>query len=184
MFCPKCGQSQVSEQVRFCSRCGFPLGGVTDLLARNGIATHQQADAPRVSPRRRGMRRGGKLMFFGVIISLMLGILVGATDGPGEVVALSAVIFVAGFFRVLYALLFEDKSPAPPQPPEQAAYAQHAAGAQFIPGARGAALPHGDFVPARASFPPRQDTAEIAPPPSVTDHTTRLLRDEDEAPGR
>jgi hypothetical protein len=184
MFCPKCGQSQVSEEVRFCSRCGFPLSGVTELLARNGIVTHQTFAAPQaISPRRKGLRQGAKLMFFGVIVSILVGILVGATDGPGEVVGVSMLLVLAGFFRVLYALLFEEKSPATQQlaPPP---YAQHAAGAQFNPGVRGTALPPGEFVPARTSFAPRQETAEIAPPPSVTDHTTRLLRDEDEAHGR
>jgi hypothetical protein len=185
MFCPKCGQSQVSEEVRFCSRCGFPLSGVSALLAADGIVPYQAAAATQaMSPRRKGMRQGGKLMFFGVIVSALLGILVGATDGPGELVAISLLIFVAGFFRMLYALLFEDKSPATQQPAPTTTYAQHAAGAQFSPGVRGAALPPGEFIPARASFAPRQDTAEIAPPPSVTDHTTRLLRDEDESPGR
>jgi hypothetical protein len=184
MFCPKCGQSQVSEEVRFCSRCGFQLSGVIELLARNGVVTQQTSAAPQAtSPRRKGLRQGGKLMFFGVIITAMLGILVAATDGPGEVLALGALLFFAGFFRVLYALLFEDKTPAP-QPLAPPPYAQHNAGGQFIPGARGGALPPGEFVPARVSFAPRQDTAEIAPPPSVTDHTTRLLGDEDEAPGR
>ncbi|MCA1643556.1 MAG: hypothetical protein LC785_16775, partial [Acidobacteria bacterium] len=123
------------------------------------------------------------LLFFGVIVTTLLGILIGATDGPVEVVAISLMIFFAGLFRVIYALLFEDKLPAPQQlaPPP---YAQHAAGAQFSPGVRGTALPPGEFVPPRAPFLPRQDTAEIAPPASVTDHTTRLLRDEGEARGR
>jgi hypothetical protein len=182
MFCPKCGQSQVSEEVRFCSRCGFAMSGVIELLARNGIVPYQAATAPQaMSPRRKGLRQGGKLMFFGVIVSILLGILIAATDGPGEVLSLGALIFFSGFFRLLYALLFEDKS-ASPQQLAPSPYAQHAAGAQFSPGVRGGALPPGEFVPARASFAPRQETAEIAtPPPSVTDHTTRLLRDEDEA---
>jgi uncharacterized protein (DUF983 family) len=32
MFCPKCGQEQVSESVRFCSRCGFELNPVEEAL--------------------------------------------------------------------------------------------------------------------------------------------------------
>jgi hypothetical protein len=32
MFCPQCGQRQVSTEMRFCSRCGLPLDVVTDLL--------------------------------------------------------------------------------------------------------------------------------------------------------
>lgn len=32
MFCPQCGHRQVSNEMRFCSRCGLPLDTVTDLL--------------------------------------------------------------------------------------------------------------------------------------------------------
>jgi hypothetical protein len=33
MFCPQCSHRQVSNDTRFCSRCGLPLGLVTDLVA-------------------------------------------------------------------------------------------------------------------------------------------------------
>ena len=36
MFCPQCGHRQVSNDTRFCSRCGLPLGLVTDLVANSG----------------------------------------------------------------------------------------------------------------------------------------------------
>jgi hypothetical protein len=36
MFCPQCGHQQVSNDTRFCSRCGLPLGLVTDLLVNSG----------------------------------------------------------------------------------------------------------------------------------------------------
>ena len=32
MFCPRCGHEQVSNETRFCSRCGLPLGLVTGLV--------------------------------------------------------------------------------------------------------------------------------------------------------
>ncbi len=32
MFCPKCGQEQASESVRFCSRCGFKLNTIEESL--------------------------------------------------------------------------------------------------------------------------------------------------------
>ena len=35
MFCPQCGHEQVSNDMRFCSRCGLTLGLVTDLLGNN-----------------------------------------------------------------------------------------------------------------------------------------------------
>lgn len=36
MFCPQCGHRQVSNDTRFCSRCGLPLGLVTDLVGNSG----------------------------------------------------------------------------------------------------------------------------------------------------
>lgn len=36
MFCPECGHRQVSNEMRFCARCGLPLGLVTDLLDDSG----------------------------------------------------------------------------------------------------------------------------------------------------
>ena len=37
MFCPKCGQEQASESVRFCSRCGFKLNTAEETLTKNLI---------------------------------------------------------------------------------------------------------------------------------------------------
>ena len=36
MFCPRCGQQQMSGDLRFCSRCGLPLGIVSEVLANGG----------------------------------------------------------------------------------------------------------------------------------------------------
>ena len=36
MFCPQCGHQQVSNDTRFCSRCGLSLGLATDLLPTSG----------------------------------------------------------------------------------------------------------------------------------------------------
>jgi hypothetical protein len=36
MFCPQCGHQQISNETRFCSRCGLSLGLVTDLLLNSG----------------------------------------------------------------------------------------------------------------------------------------------------
>jgi hypothetical protein len=35
MFCPQCGHEQVSNETRFCSKCGLTLGVVTDLLGNS-----------------------------------------------------------------------------------------------------------------------------------------------------
>lgn len=63
MYCPKCGQQQTSEQVRFCSRCGFALDGVKACLADD-----VEAGAISAHPRQRNINVGVMLMFLGALI--------------------------------------------------------------------------------------------------------------------
>ncbi len=51
MYCPKCSQQQVSEDLRYCSRCGFPLTGVALVLNNDGLIPQLAAQN---IPRRRG----------------------------------------------------------------------------------------------------------------------------------
>ena len=36
MYCPRCGQKQMAGDLKFCSRCGLPMGLVAELLANGG----------------------------------------------------------------------------------------------------------------------------------------------------
>jgi hypothetical protein len=176
MYCPKCGQSQVADEVRFCSRCGLPLGAVTQLVAHDGAWPEYQppADAARPdSPRRLGLRKGGKMLLVGTFLVPMLAIMCLLAEIDPEFVLLGVLVVIAGILRLLYALIFEDKHPAA------------AAAAQFAPTAapapqfvaaprRAAALPPQQTPPAPVSFRTR-DTGELAGRPSVTESTTRLL---------
>ena len=42
MFCPQCGHQQVSDDIRFCSRCGLSLGLMTDLLGKDANQLKRQ----------------------------------------------------------------------------------------------------------------------------------------------
>jgi hypothetical protein len=179
MFCPKCGQPQVSEAARFCSRCGLPLGVTASLLANDGtLPTHlfaQTTAGDAVSPRRRGARHGGALLLVGVFLVPILAIMHAITGFHTEYILIGVLIALVGLLRLLYALIFESSKPAPQTFAPQA-YAQPT---PLDQSAQRGALPRGEFHPAQGYFVPRTETAEIAPPPSVTDHTTRLLRDDD-----
>ena len=37
IHCPKCGQQQTSNEIRYCSRCGFLLTGVSEIVANDGV---------------------------------------------------------------------------------------------------------------------------------------------------
>lgn len=114
MYCPNCGQQQVSNQIRFCSKCGMPLEAVAGVLSNGGVLPVVSAPTPlkSTSPRKRGLKQGGILMLLGVFFVPFFAILIESTNGPEELIALMAVFFfVGGFLRLLYALLFQDGTP-------------------------------------------------------------------------
>ena len=175
MFCPKCGQEQAVDDVRFCPRCGFTLGLVSELLAHNGMMpVHLMPNNPPargLSSRRKGVRQGGTLMFVGAALVPILALIVAMTGINTEIILTGVILLIAGLARLLYAAVFEEGVPAaaPPAAPQTVAQL-------FGPAQPHAALPH-HKAPAPASFR-RRDTAELAvPPASVTENTTRLLDD-------
>ena len=180
MFCPQCGQQQVTGVIRFCSRCGFPLDGVIQLLSSGGNLPVYRTPGEPVpeSPRKKGVKQGGLLLLSGAVIVPILGIF--ASYGDSRFVeilaALAAIIcFVGGPLRMLFAGIFEEGAPRPV--PVYGPARMHAP-QQFVPHAPGHALPPPPARP-QPSWRPRPNTAELANPPSVTENTTRLLDKED-----
>jgi len=177
MYCPQCGQQQVSDMTKFCSKCGFPLEGTTAVLASGGTAPmrYVQPGKQKPSPRSLGVRQGAALMLSGILVVPVVSILAYNLlyDVSHIIIPLSALFcFVGGLFRILYALLMED--PNPQMNIDQiAGYAQPPV-PQFSQPARNAALPPA-AVNSAANWRPRPNTAEIYQPPSVTENTTRLL---------
>ena len=179
MFCPQCGQQQVSDAARFCSRCGFQLAAVSGLLATGGRGAavtepaFEAVPAP-PSPKRKGAQFGGKLMLSGLFLGAALGVLSELIGTPDDLAMVGVIVFLAGLFRLLYALIFED-GPYRQQLQRQPAYAPPP---QFAAPPTAAALPPPQSQPARAHTAPRPDTAELSYRPSVTEGTTRLLERE------
>ncbi|HWS86003.1 MAG TPA: zinc ribbon domain-containing protein [Pyrinomonadaceae bacterium] len=182
MFCPQCGQQQVSDAARFCSRCGFQLAAVAGLLTTGGrgpaeVSPLFEAVPAPPSPKRKGAQLGGKFMLFGVFLIPVLAMLSEIIGIPEEFALLGLIAFTAGLFRLLYALLFED-GPYRRHLQRQPAYVPQP---QFAPPQTVSALPPPQSQPARPYVPPRPDTAELSYRPSVTEGTTKLLeRERDE----
>ena len=181
MFCPQCGQQQATGVVRFCSRCGFPLDGVIQLLGTGGmVPMYRSPEEPgTISPRRKGVKQGGVLFLSGAVVVPILGAFA-SYSGAGfleMLTVLAAIIcFVGGPLRMLYAAIFEEGAPKPvraygPPPPMHVPQ-------QFAPPVQRPALTP---PPARAQggWRSRPNTAELVNPPSVTENTTRLLDKED-----
>lgn len=171
MYCPRCGQQQISEEMRFCSRCGLPLSGLTDWLAVSGLAPgpEQQKQAAMHSPRRKGIRRGGKIMFFSAALApifLMFSLLI---DEPFPLV-FPFIAFIVGLTILLYSRIFVDDFPAISSQPNQQF------GLGTMPQAH--ALPHASNNPLYSTMNIQGQhvrTNELAQPASVTEHTTKLL---------
>lgn len=178
MYCPKCSQQQASDSVRFCSRCGFQLEVVKELLLTDGALVRPEAEThtSRRSARNRGVRQGVMLMLLTALIVPVSALLSKVGLLPREFVALAAIICaVGGFMRLVYALMFEESAQNrnPAAPP---AYNTHATPAQVRPGSAASALPPQQSRPVTDFYGGRRiETAEMAQPPSVTENTTRLL---------
>ncbi len=170
MYCPQCGQQQIAESTRFCSRCGLLVSGLAEWLARGGVvaAMPQQEPGPRPrTPKRKGLRRGAMLMFIsGVLLPVFFALAV-INDHPGPLIV-PITVFFAGLSVLLYSLIFgEDYLPPPMSPPE----VPSRLAAMF----RSNALPPATHNTAQSVMDHRVRTAELAQPASVTENTTRLL---------
>jgi hypothetical protein len=178
MYCPQCGQQQLSDNVRFCSRCGFLLEGVSTVLASGGMvpARYVQAGNKAMSPRSKGVRQGAMLMLSTALIVPILAILtVNLFGNPEVIVPLAAIVcFVGGLLRILYALIMEDANP-PIDVGQATGYAQ-GYGSHLETSVRPSLPP---ASPSPVGWRPRPNTAEIYQPPSITENTTRLLDKDD-----
>ena len=165
MFCPRCGQQQVSDEMRFCSRCGLPIGGLIEWLGRAGVpaALVQDTQSSLPSPRKKGIRRAGKVMFASAVLFVIFLVISIAVDEGGVLVIPFFVFFVA-LVMMLYARLFSS-----PLPQVKAQYTPPSLGPMAN------ALPPHTNVPMHNMPQQRGRTNELAQPASVTEHTTKLL---------
>jgi hypothetical protein len=184
MFCPKCGQPQAANETRFCSRCGFPLGGVVQLLSTGGAVpqmTPGDVGIKGMSPRQKAMRQGLMMMLTGILAVPLIAILtVQLNIIPEILIPLTAMIlFIGGLLRIIYGKLFEENWPrnqvggpatayVPPYmaPPKRGPARAEIGGKQSIP---------------ITSWQKPRNTSELVTPPSVTENTTRLLDQNPEA---
>ena len=159
--------------MRFCSRCGLALSGLMEWLAAGRLpvknADYDQAAID--SPRRKGIRRGAKLMFFsGVLFPVCLALSILIDEGGPLLIPVP--FFFASLVWILYARLFSAKTAPVNQP-------------IFLPPV--VQSPSFGTTPSRVSLAPATNlsipptgrhqvrTNELAQPGSVTENTTRLL---------
>lgn len=178
MYCPNCGQQQISEETRFCSRCGFLMTGVAELIAKGGaLPQYLKADEPKpMTPRRKGLKQGGMLFLSSFLIVPILAIITIFLNVEPYGVAIAAILtFWGGILRMIYALLFESNAPDE-KTLEENVYQS----AQTLLNKRkeSKSLPQ-QSVPESSYVPPVagnwRDTNDLNKIPSVTEHTTKHL---------
>jgi hypothetical protein len=175
MYCPKCSQQQISDDIRFCSRCGFQLNIVKALLADNGKGLTQTSATGAVSvnsQRKKDMKIGAVLMS---LLALRVAWVADDLSLEREFILLivnclilcaliNVIPLIRDFFR---RKAIQDSSASPKIL------------SSLIAGLRGnsqnSALPPAYNRPTTDYFATGINTAEIVAPPSVTEETTNLL---------
>lgn len=167
MYCPRCSQQQVSNDASFCSRCGFQLGVVKGLLVTDGALPARAIDRQSgfLATGRKSVRRGAKLIFFSLVSLPVFFALSFINDSPGPLLP-PALAFLAGLTLVLYAWIFGEDLLPTKQEAKSPFFGGIASSPNVLlqPGSS-----RGELRAARAN------TAEIIRPPSITEHTTKLL---------
>lgn len=176
MHCPSCGQQQVSNETKFCSRCGMPLSTVAEVVAHGGFLPQlaQLNDKKTIFTRRNGVAFSIIwCLFFLLIMAPLWGI-----ANVDELAGASAVIGIfGGLIMLISSLIFLKKPfvsyahPPYPQPP-----------ATLYGQPQQSALPPQQSIPVSQYGMPSagrwRDTNDLEPT-SVTESTTRLLNDEE-----
>jgi len=146
MFCSTCGQEQVSASVRFCPRCGSELNPREEGLAKQLV----------------------KMALTLVLISCAIMGWGSFTAGPGYVQVRLLITLIAAI--AFYLLFAQDLKHILAK-----LFSQDVDQQKRIPADRELALPaaQSDAMPSLGSR--RVNTAEMVPPPSITERTTNLL---------
>jgi hypothetical protein len=181
MHCPRCGQQQVSTETKFCSRCGFQLGLVAELLANGGVL-------PQLAELYKGKgtiftRKNGVIftilwfIFFVMMIPAFLG-LANAEDAAG----VSAVFGVFTTIMLLIVSLGFLKKTPKGYPLKAMEAPAMAASLHVQPNA--GALPPQQQQPAGVYSAPQggwrtPDTGELVERGSVIENTTKLLKQDE-----
>jgi hypothetical protein len=176
MFCPRCGQQQISDQTRFCSRCGFVTTGVAELIANGGVLPANAGENKLPTPRKKGLKQGLFIFLLTFLVVPIIAIISALIEIEPALVAIASIVFfVGGLLRMAYALMFESNNPNE-KTLEQSVFQSAQNIVEKKPDA--AALPPTQYIPASGYIPPTQgnwrDTNDLTPT-TVTENTTKLL---------
>jgi hypothetical protein len=173
MHCPRCGQQQDFDKIRFCRQCGFALTDVKELL----VPEAQGLKAKKTAKRGSGVAQGLTLFLFGLVLISILAILRDLNVVPQVFVKIAALIFcVGGVARMCYPFIYGEGLTG--RKNVSSLESNTATHTLIDTNLKDNALPSAqESVPIINSSEHSLVTAELAQPPSVTEHTTKLLKD-------
>ena len=179
MYCPQCSQQQVSDEMRFCPRCGFPLSTVKQLMASGGALPGRgvELQGSQVSKGLRGVRKGLWIMLASLPLVFVVALLSAINDGFVALLLIPALCLVAGFARLLYGAFLEERKLGVKRDVPQSHSTSVMPRQPATDAGRPELSPPG-VAPIERFAVQNKKTAEVVQPPSVTENTTRLL-DED-----
>jgi hypothetical protein len=176
MFCPICGQQQINDEVRFCSRCGLLLSDVAEVVANKGISPYKTPGrvSKKDSPKKRGVKQGIMILLVGMLLVVpLISVIHIMTNSEPFIAAIASIIsFFGGILRIVYAVMFESKDESVFEAANsiEGSQTQNALPPQQ-------SIPVNDYArPAQGSW---HTTNDLVQPPSVVDETTKFLQRED-----
>src|SRR5262245_41687118 len=107
MYCPQCSQQQISDEMRFCSRCGFALAGVMELVATGGSSQAPKKPEKKKKTAMQGVKVGTWIITASILSSLFVGFLTAMDDDFAILLLASVATFLVGFIRILYAVFVQ-----------------------------------------------------------------------------
>lgn len=177
MFCPKCSQSQISEDVRFCSRCGLPLEAIAEIVANDGALTLAPAEEKKgliTYLRRKKAIVGAKITFFSLFLLPVAFAIALAADGPAPLL-LALIPFFIGLAQMLYAIIFGKNSEHSEIKPNPAILGKQQHQSLTAKSSQTSALPPITVETLKMPESAGEEKFESFVPPSVTEETTKLL---------
>ena len=170
MYCPRCSTEQISDETSFCSKCGLALDAISHLVANDGIA-HDIHKSRALTRRQRALKQGACLLLTAMAALPITALIVLATGSAlSQMFIPSAILAIFAVLHVAWALAYESYL-----------HGGHESEAGRVSTVEAAAR-RLNTAPAKLNVPATSlfSTNELVPTPvSVTEHTTKLLGDEE-----
>src|SRR5262249_38437744 len=108
MYCPKCSTEQLSDETRYCSRCGFLLTHVSELIENDGVMPLTAPRTGKPTRRQQALKHALYIVIAAVLIVPFSALVVYLTGSSWSQIAIpSIILLVAAVLRVAVGELID-----------------------------------------------------------------------------